>query len=164
MKAYTDYPILELGDISGEKAPIREVRVISYDLDKYCKIEVCGIQTEVKRGYLYVKPGRCGEVKSIDTRKCKTSSGKHIWKLEKAWGTKVRYFALVVGPLGSYKAGTFQTLQKLFDFIDKYPGEYDVSRNYRTWGSRGGMSTHAFYGTYISNSLYPKFRDYRKRK
>jgi hypothetical protein len=32
MKAYTDYPFTELGDISGEKAPIREVRVISNSL------------------------------------------------------------------------------------------------------------------------------------
>ena len=38
MKAYTDAPIEELGDISGEIAPIRECEILSYDEDKYCMI------------------------------------------------------------------------------------------------------------------------------
>lgn len=40
MKAFTDYPILELGDISGEEAPIREVKILYYDGDKRCKVVV----------------------------------------------------------------------------------------------------------------------------
>ena len=66
MKAYTDYPITELGDIAGEKAPIRSCVVISYDGDKYCKIVVGKIVKEVKTGYLYKKAGRRGEVPCID--------------------------------------------------------------------------------------------------
>ena len=58
MKAWTDYPFIELGDESGKKAPIREVEVISYAGDKYCQIEVEGVQTEVKAGYLYPVPRR----------------------------------------------------------------------------------------------------------
>ncbi len=58
MKAWTDYPFIELGDESGKKAPIREVEVISYDGDKYCEIEVEGVRTEVKSGYLYPVPRR----------------------------------------------------------------------------------------------------------
>lgn len=66
MKAYTDYPILELGDLAYEIAPIRECEVLSYDGDKYCRVVVGGIETEIKRGYLYIEAGRCGQVKNID--------------------------------------------------------------------------------------------------
>jgi hypothetical protein len=66
MKAYTDYPFTFLGDIEGQIAPIRECEVLSYDGDKYCKIIVEGHTTEIKAGYIYPVPGRCGEVKSID--------------------------------------------------------------------------------------------------
>ena len=60
MKAWTDYPILDLGDKSGQEAPIRRVEILSYDRDKYCRIEVEGIIDLVKRGYLYRNPGRLG--------------------------------------------------------------------------------------------------------
>lgn len=66
MKAYTDYPFTELGDIAREQAPIRQCTVISYDGDKYCKIVVGKLITEVKAGYLYKEPGRCGAVECID--------------------------------------------------------------------------------------------------
>jgi hypothetical protein len=62
---YTDYPILPLGDKLGEKAPIRPVRVLSYDGDKYCKAEIKGQIFELKIGYVYKTPGRCGEAESI---------------------------------------------------------------------------------------------------
>lgn len=42
MQAYTDYPFEFLGDIIGEEAPVRQVEVLSYDSDKYCKILVDG--------------------------------------------------------------------------------------------------------------------------
>jgi hypothetical protein len=64
--AWTDYPITELGDTSGEIAPIRSVSVVGWDGDKYATVIVEGIRTEIKRGYLYAAPGRCGEVNSID--------------------------------------------------------------------------------------------------
>lgn len=61
MRAYTDYPILELGDVSGEEAPIREVKILCYDQDKRCKVIVEGVEEEIKTGYLYTKPVRCDE-------------------------------------------------------------------------------------------------------
>lgn len=65
MLAYTDYPFEELGDIPYTKAPIREVLVLSFDGNKYCKIIVEGVQSEIKAGYIYVKPGRCGQVPPV---------------------------------------------------------------------------------------------------
>lgn len=68
MKAYTDYPFEELGDIAYKGAPVREVKILSYDNDKYCEIEVEGILTEVKSGYLYKSPGRYGEVPFVEVK------------------------------------------------------------------------------------------------
>ncbi|WP_391560676.1 hypothetical protein [Robertmurraya sp.] len=66
MKAFTDYPILELGDISGEEAPIREVKILHYDGDKRCKVIVEGVQEEIKTGYLYKAPARYDEAYEKD--------------------------------------------------------------------------------------------------
>lgn len=66
MKAYTDYPITELGDKPNTVSPVRLVNVISYDGDKYCKVEVEGVKKEIKSGYLYAKKGRLGEVPNIN--------------------------------------------------------------------------------------------------
>tara|TARA_R110000744_G_scaffold304225_1_gene412773 strand:- start:942 stop:1169 length:228 start_codon:yes stop_codon:yes gene_type:complete len=67
MKAYTDYPITELGDISGKKAPIRSCVVVGWDDDKYCKVVIGTVEKEIKAGYLYKDVGRCGGVQVIDT-------------------------------------------------------------------------------------------------
>lgn len=80
MKAWTDYPFPELGDTPCMKAPIRECRVISYDWNKYCVIEIGGQQLTVKIGYVYRKMGRCGEVRMIDPFKTKHPNGKPYWK------------------------------------------------------------------------------------
>ena len=68
---WTDYPFVQLGDISGKKAPIRRVKVISFDNNKYAGIEILGygVLSSVKAGYLYSQPGRLGEVKKINFRK-----------------------------------------------------------------------------------------------
>lgn len=67
---WTDYPFKELGDIPYQKAPIRRVRVLSYDMNKYATIQLPdGQVSSVKWGYLYSQPGRCGEVKTINRRK-----------------------------------------------------------------------------------------------
>ncbi len=63
MKAFTDYPIVELCDAPGLVAPIREVRILSYDGNKYCVVLVEGITTEIKSGYLYWEFGRTGETR-----------------------------------------------------------------------------------------------------
>lgn len=68
MIAWTDYPIVELGDISGKFAPIREIEVLSYDGNKYCEIVVGGVITTIKAGYIYQAFGRIGEVPAIDVK------------------------------------------------------------------------------------------------
>lgn len=65
MKAWTDYPFTQLGDIEGRKAPIREIKVLSYDGDKYCRIMVHGTEDEIKAGYIYQHKGRLGKVESV---------------------------------------------------------------------------------------------------
>ena len=64
-KLFTDYPITELGDEEFKEAPIRECELLFYDDNKYCYVKVGGIEKEIKRGYIYTKPGRCGEVDCI---------------------------------------------------------------------------------------------------
>ena len=61
MKAWTDYPLIELGDTPGEIAPIRSVEILSYDGDKYCEVFVEGRIFSIKCGYLYERKSRCGE-------------------------------------------------------------------------------------------------------
>ena len=66
MKAYTDYPFSQLGDIPYEEAPIRECTVLSYDSNKYCIIQIGHTKLSVKAGYLYKEPGRLLQVPTID--------------------------------------------------------------------------------------------------
>lgn len=69
MKAWTDYPFTWLGDTAGEKAPVREIEVLSYDdNNKYCRIKVCDGEDEIKAGYIYQREGRYGEVPPITRR------------------------------------------------------------------------------------------------
>ena len=56
MKAYTDYPLCHREEY--KLAPIREVTIISYDRNKYCKIEFNHEVFEVKSGYLYKESKR----------------------------------------------------------------------------------------------------------
>ena len=58
MRAWTDYPIVSLGDRPHSEAPVREVEVLSYDGDKYCRVRVGGVEESIKAGYLYQLPGR----------------------------------------------------------------------------------------------------------
>lgn len=57
---YTDYPILPLGDESGEEAPVRRVWPIAYDGDKYVIVVVSEGERSVigwiKAGYLFKDP------------------------------------------------------------------------------------------------------------
>ncbi len=72
MIVYTDYPIIELGDIPYQEAPIRECIILSYDNDKYCNVyfphESKKIITEIKLGYLYTKPVRAGTPFTISSK------------------------------------------------------------------------------------------------
>lgn len=76
MKAYTDYPFRILGDIPGINGPIREVEIISYDGDKYCRIIVEGLETEIKSGYLYKNKGVYGEAEKININNFKKEKRK----------------------------------------------------------------------------------------
>ena len=66
-KYYTDYPITELGDIAGEKIPtVREItEILHYDGSLYVLVNIEGVIKEIKRGYIYYKSGRAGEVPSL---------------------------------------------------------------------------------------------------
>lgn len=63
---YTDHPLLE--EEYGKIAPIREVKPVSYDGGKYVHVMWQGDEYEIKACYLYRKPGRLDEVKSIGSR------------------------------------------------------------------------------------------------
>lgn len=65
MKAWTDYPIEELGDKPKVLAPVRPCKILSFDGDKYCMIEIEGHEVMVKRAYLYRKPGRLSTVPRV---------------------------------------------------------------------------------------------------
>lgn len=68
MKAYTDYPFESLGDAPSERAPIREIKVISYDGNKYCSILVEGKMENIKGGYIYKRRGYCGDIPSLSKK------------------------------------------------------------------------------------------------
>lgn len=67
MKAWTDYPFYSLGDEPGQKAPVREIEVLSCD-DEYCRVKVCGEHEIIKSGYIYQSEGRYGDVPQITSR------------------------------------------------------------------------------------------------
>jgi len=72
IKAWTDYPLIEKGDIANKEAPIRECVILSYDKDKYCWVlfpDLNNFTIEIKAGYLYSKSGRCGDVPTIPIKR-----------------------------------------------------------------------------------------------
>ena len=71
MKAWTDYPFENFGDVDGKQAPIREITVLSYDQDKYCRILVGNSEEEIKAGYICTAKGRYGEVPSMSAAQLK---------------------------------------------------------------------------------------------
>lgn len=55
---WTDYPFVELGDVPGQEAPIREVTYLAYDDNKYALVRLPnGLTSEVKLGYLTNRDG-----------------------------------------------------------------------------------------------------------
>lgn len=63
LQAWTDYPITQLGDIANQLAPIRLCRVLAYDRNKYCVIQIGDVTVSgVKRCYLYKQRGRVQKV------------------------------------------------------------------------------------------------------
>lgn len=68
IEAWTDYPILRMGDTAGELAPVRPCKIISYDRDKYVRIRIGRYVESVKRCYVYNRPGRCGRARAVSER------------------------------------------------------------------------------------------------
>ena len=69
---WTDYPFVQLGDVPFQQAPIRRVKILAYDFDKYVAVEPFGHPGQVffvKTGYLYSQPGRYGHVRCVNRRK-----------------------------------------------------------------------------------------------
>jgi hypothetical protein len=65
-RVFTDFPfVIQLNDLKHQEAPIREVKVLSYDGDKYCTIEIEGQEADVKLGHLYFEEKRFGKTDSI---------------------------------------------------------------------------------------------------
>ena len=60
MKVFTDYPFDNI-DEPYKEAPIREVVIVAYDGNKYCEVKFGEVYQDVKRGYLYKTPCRCGD-------------------------------------------------------------------------------------------------------
>lgn len=49
----TDYPFSEIGE-TANTTTLKQVRLLSYDGDKYCVVEYKDIKKEIKLGYLYM--------------------------------------------------------------------------------------------------------------
>lgn len=76
-KWYTDYPLYP--SEYGKIAPIREIDVIGYDGDKYCRVVHEGTEFEIKSGYIYPRPMR------FYCRKICKSFSKLLNRLEKEY-------------------------------------------------------------------------------
>lgn len=79
LSGYTDYPFSteEFGrgtDVPRQKAPIRAVTVLTWDRNKYVDVRVEGLEGvfNIKAGYCYRKPGRCGEVPTFTLKELET--------------------------------------------------------------------------------------------
>ena len=61
--AWTDYPIVSLGDEPHVEAPIRRCEVLDWNGDKYVLIAVDGLDepVSIKRWYVYEREARCGD-------------------------------------------------------------------------------------------------------
>jgi hypothetical protein len=119
MKAWTDYPFEELGDIAHQQAPVRPVQVISYDGNKYCRIVVGGVESEVKLGYLYKKPGRCGEVPKLGPWKLRYWDGTPYWQRNKRREQKttwtVELWTKATGLVFRHEVDTMREAIRLFN-------------------------------------------------
>lgn len=74
---WTDYPIEQLGDVAGKEAPIRHVKVLAHDGNKYALVRIIGtdVTATFKGGYLYRQKGRYGQVKAVSYRKLQRMAG-----------------------------------------------------------------------------------------
>lgn len=94
VKAWTDYPIIELGDRPGEEAPIRECWVLAaYRNSRYLFVYLDELArfTEIKHCYVYRSPGRYGEVKAVNLRHVCDLGGKPLRLSMKARYRKTTY-------------------------------------------------------------------------
>jgi hypothetical protein len=123
-KLYTDYPFSFLGDINGEIAPIREIKVLSYDNNKYCEILVDGHKTEIKSGYIYTNKSRLDDnAINFDVNRHLMTNleySKHKRELIKNNKRKNIYTITVVSPSNDFNKDInhgFKTLKKALIFF-----------------------------------------------
>lgn len=115
MRAWTDYPFNELGDIA-QRAAVRNVLVLFWDQDKYATIIVEDVLTTVKVAYLFedkaltkqVKPERIRRPTPFDLSYLKVVDGlrgelahaqEHIEALQNQLGTLTAMSADQLGTL-----------------------------------------------------------------
>jgi hypothetical protein len=66
ISGYTDYPMLGLGDLPNKEAPIRHIKILDFDHNKYALVQTdCGHMESIKAGYIYSSPHRCGQKPSM---------------------------------------------------------------------------------------------------
>lgn len=144
MKAWTDYPITQLGDRPHAEAPVREVEIISYDRNKYCQVLVGGVIDSIKRGYIYRKPGRYREVRIVDERRLRDYRGRHIWKLERAWGHQTSYYIYSYDPQQPYPG--FESISAVKAYIVKHQiTEGEIWKDHSTYGRGTSRFDHDFW-------------------
>ena len=75
MRAWTDYPISELGDKRGQRGPIREVTIIHYDGGDTADVMFKSATVTVKVDRLYLRPdgAAAAPVKSSQSEKMRAS-------------------------------------------------------------------------------------------
>lgn len=88
LQAWTDYPIVELGDVAHSEAAIREVRIITYDGDKYCRVVVEGVEVEIKSGYLYDSPDSFRPIRPTELLKLHRNEVNDLF--HQCWGSAVQ--------------------------------------------------------------------------
>ena len=68
MRAWTDYPLTDLGDAPGKTAAVREIETLEYDGDKYITVAVGHNPSRffsIKNGYVYLEKPADGKDRVI---------------------------------------------------------------------------------------------------
>lgn len=170
MKAWTDYTFTELGDRIGHESPIRVVEVLTFDLHKRCRIIVEGLETMVKRGYLYRRPGRCGNARNISVQSLRTEYGspKYVWQAEKV-RRKETYYQLDMDGEPVYNADSrlrrFESVAAVRIYVSAHPGHYHVYRDKSSHGANGCNGDCTLWAEYVREPV-PRFstRVLKRRK
>lgn len=165
VQAWTDYPFVELGDKSGQQAPIRKCWVLASDGSAYVHlmVEVEGRNLNhfesIKRCYVYSEPGRCGEVKQVSRWLIRNRRNQPAWQYLRRRYTKTTYQFWRVDDAGSEVCERFATKADMHRKVDNcgWQGEawYWRESHHHDGGS---FSEHEQYG-----DTYPAARSFSTR-